>query len=510
MGVGYTKYQRYITLVTGGMIGIGVYSGSRVRDSGDFLSGGGKSGSFLVCGAIMGSLVSSQATIGTAQLAFHYGLSAWWFTLGGGIGCLFLAFFYIHPLRSSQAVTELQIISEEYGRLAGTLGSALCSIGIFISILAQIVACCGLMSVLFPSVPAFVTIFITVLLMSCYVLFGGAWGAGMGGILKLILLYLSSILCMVSALILCNGQLFGDLAHTLCGTELGQIQEQTGYSAIRTVSDLNARFFSLTARGTAKDLGSGISLLLGVLSTQTYAQGIFSAKSDKAARKGALLGAFLTPPLGIAGICIGVFMRSNFLTRAEADALVTAGVSLPPMEILSDAIQAFPMFAIRYLPPLPAGIILGTLLITIVGGGAGLTLGMATILVKDIYQPVAKIRGKKKGSLTATRISIGLILGTAGILAALVSGSLINDMGFLSMGLRGTTVFLPLLGALWLKGKIDRRCVLSSIVLSPLTVLLGKLFHMPADPLFTGLFVSFICFLLGIIIHQPSKGDTYE
>lgn len=499
-----------ILLVAGAIIGIGIYSGSKIRDSGDFLSGGGKAGTWLVCGAIMGSLVSSQATIGTAQLAFHYGLSAWWFTLGGGIGCLFLALFYIHPLRNSHAITELQIISDEYGTLAGTLGSALCSTGIFISILAQVVACGGLMSVLFPLVPAPVIILITVLLMSCYVLFGGAWGAGMGGILKLLLLYISSILCMVVALALCKGQLTEVLSQALCRTPLGMIQEQTGYSVIHTVSDLNARFFNLTARGKAKDLGSGISLLLGVLSTQTYAQGIWSGKSDSTARKGALLGAFLTPPLGIAGICIGIFMRSHYMTQAEADALLAAGIPLPSMEILSGAIQAFPMFALRHLPPLPAGIILGTLLITIVGGGAGLTLGMATILVKDIYQPVTGRREDPKNSLIVTRVFIGLILAAAGILAAVVSGSLINDMGFLSMGLRGTTVFLPLCGALWLKGKVNRRCILASVVLSPLSVLLGKMLHSPIDPLFVGLAVSFFFFILGIMRNKLLKGDTYE
>lgn len=52
------------------IIGIGVYSGKKVQNSGDFLTGSGKAGSWLVCGSIMGSLVSSQATIGTGQLAF--------------------------------------------------------------------------------------------------------------------------------------------------------------------------------------------------------------------------------------------------------------------------------------------------------------------------------------------------------------------------------------------------------------------------------------------------------
>ena len=70
------------------IIGVGIYSGRKVRSAADFASGGGKAGAWIVCGAIMGTLVSGQATIGTAQLAFNYGMSAWWFTLGSGIGCL--------------------------------------------------------------------------------------------------------------------------------------------------------------------------------------------------------------------------------------------------------------------------------------------------------------------------------------------------------------------------------------------------------------------------------------
>ena len=111
--------------------GVGVWSGRRVQDAADFTTGGGKAGPWLVCGAIMGSLVSGQATVGTAQLAFTYGLSAWWFTLGAGLGCLVLAVGYVIPLRRSGSVTLLQVVASEFGPTAGYVGSVLCSIGIF-------------------------------------------------------------------------------------------------------------------------------------------------------------------------------------------------------------------------------------------------------------------------------------------------------------------------------------------------------------------------------------------
>ena len=97
------------------IIGIGIWSGKKVRSAEDFSGGGGKAGPWIVCGAIMGTLVSGQATIGTAQLAFNYGMSAWWFTLGSGIGCLILALAFVIPLRRSGCTTLLQIVSREYG-----------------------------------------------------------------------------------------------------------------------------------------------------------------------------------------------------------------------------------------------------------------------------------------------------------------------------------------------------------------------------------------------------------
>ena len=87
------------------IVGIGVYSGRKVASAADFSSGGGKAGAWIVCGAIMGTLVSGQATIGTAQLAFSFGMSAWWFTLGSGIGCLILAIGYAAPFRRSGCTT---------------------------------------------------------------------------------------------------------------------------------------------------------------------------------------------------------------------------------------------------------------------------------------------------------------------------------------------------------------------------------------------------------------------
>ncbi|MDD2482136.1 MAG: sodium:solute symporter family protein, partial [Lutispora sp.] len=117
---------------------VGAYSGSKVKTSSDFAVGGKKAGRGIVAGTIMGTLVGGSSTIGTAQLAFLYGFSAWWFTLGAGLGCLILGLFFSGPLHRSNKETVPQILAEEFGGLSKPISSVFVSLGTFLNIIAQI------------------------------------------------------------------------------------------------------------------------------------------------------------------------------------------------------------------------------------------------------------------------------------------------------------------------------------------------------------------------------------
>ena len=282
--------------------------------------------------------------------------------------------------------------------------------------------------------------------------------------------------------------------------------ENTTLGAINGLTDevgVGERYTSLVARGVGKDIGSCLSLVLGVLSTQTYAQAIWSGKTDRTAKKGALLSAFLIPPIGIACILIGLFMRGQCITADEVAALTAAGQAVPQgLLVLESSSQVFPMFVAHWMPDLVGGIVLGTLFITVVGGGSGLALGMASILVTDIFQPRWPQIKAKGWVLTVSRSTIMVILVMAAGVAVLVPGAMINDFGFLSMGLRGAVVFLPMCGGLWLKGKIPSRYALASIIGGPIAVLAGK-FLVPFDPLFLGMAVCLV--IMGVGLAKGSK-----
>ena len=88
----------------------------------------------------------------------------------------------------------------------------LSSIGIFISVVAQILSATALLITIFP-VSHLAAALISILLMAVYVMFGGVWGAGMGGVVKLILLYVSAIAGGVLVYGLANG--FGGVLETV-------------------------------------------------------------------------------------------------------------------------------------------------------------------------------------------------------------------------------------------------------------------------------------------------------
>lgn len=438
---------------------MGVYSGRQVKNESDFTSGGGRASSLLVVGAIIGTLVGGASTVGTAQLAYTYGFSAIWFTLGGGIGCLVMAIFFVKPLRKSGCNTIQQIISVEYGSLSGILSSLLGSLGIFINIVAQILSAMALLKSM-TNLPPVICSTISIGLMAIYVLFGGVLGAGTVGVVKTILLYISAI----------TG---GILAIYFCG----------GLSVIYDTLP-RAQYFNIFARGVGADLGAGFSLVFGVLSTQTYIQAILSGRSDKEAEKGVLISALLIPPIGVGGVFIGMFMKIKY----------------PGIE----PSLSFPLFVMNHMPSILGGVVLATLLIAIIGTGAGLSLGISTIINNDIIGRFTKMNPKKK--LLWTRLTIVFILFVAMIFTRGSLQSIILKWSFMSMGLRAAVSFFPMIGALFIKDKISHKYVVESIIVSTLSILVGEvMFDLNFDPLFIGLGLSFIIMLCGYFRNNSVK-----
>lgn len=451
-----------ISLVTTLLIvtAIGVAAARKVKTAADFTVGGQNTGMPIIVGTIIGTIVGGASTVGTAQLAFSVGLSAWWFTLGAGIALLALAGFYAAPLRASGLQTIPQFLTLHYGPAAGPLTGITSSIGIFFSIVANILSAMPLIAAVFALNSAASASVVSLFILG-YVLFGGIWGTGLVGIIKTILIYITLLAIAIITYSGMGGM--EGILHTFPAQP----------------------WLNLFGRGVLVDAASALSLLVGTLSTQTYIQAVYAAKDVKAARQGALVSALITMPTGIPAVMAGLFMRANH----------------PNI----DPINALPLFIINYLPPWLGGIALATLLLAAIGSAAGLALGVATMLSRDVLSLLAA-GYKQRAALWINRSMLVAITLVATLFTFGNLKSLVLEWNYLSMGLRGAGIFLPMTLAVFYPGRINSRFAVWSIIGGAGTALGWKaVFPQGIDPLYAGLLVCAGVLLVGLLCRQRNK-----
>jgi SSS family solute:Na+ symporter len=438
----------------------GLYAVRHVRSVDDFSLGGRSAGVPIVSGTITGTIIGGAATLGTAQLAFCAGMSAWWFTLGSGIGLLLLAGFYAKPLRQSGLSTIPQFLVIHYGKPAGPLTSLASSLGIFFSIVASMLSGLSLLTTLIGVSPVSAAL-IMVACVCIYVFFGGIRGTGWSGLGKTGLLYFTLL---------------------FAGT--------TAYSGLGGSAGLQAVFpadpwLNLFGQGAGVVLTNAGSLIIGIISTQTYAQALFAARDNRTAMVGALVAAGLTIPVGFPSIMIGLYMQVHH------------------PEILS--LHALPLYLLTYVPPWIGGAALAALLLSVIGSIAGLALGIGAMFSGDIIRDLAGIRDGQ----TLLRMNRGTVFAVSFFAAVFVLNHLdtfVLDWNFLSMALRGTGIFVPLTLAVLCPGTIGSRTALVSMLVG-LAAALACLLLFPGygNPLLPGLGSSLAVIFLDGLLTQAAR-----
>lgn len=439
---------------------LGILSARGVKSAEDFSVGGRSAGAAIVSGSIVGTIVGGAATMGTAQLAFSAGLSAWWFTLGSGIGLLVMAAFYAGPFRRSGLETISQYLVAHYGRAAGPVVSVASSLGIFFSIVASMLTSVHLLATVFGMRPE-AAAGITVLIVVAYVFFGGINGAGLSGIFKLAVLYVTLVVA-------------GATAFRSAG---GTVGLQAFFPA--------EPWFDLFGRGFWLDAGNAVSLVVGIISTQTYVQALFAARDARTAAVGSLAAALVTIPIGLPSIMVGMYMHESH------------------PEILP--IDALPLYLMHSLPGWLGGAAVAGLLLSSVGSVAGLALGVGTMVSRDILGELLGWRGARR----LLWLNRGCILAITLAAALFVFGnmqSLVLEWNFLSMALRGVGIFVPLTLAIFCPGRLPPKAALASMVAGIAAALAGNAIHPAANvPLFAGLAASLAVAVAGMRLQEMAR-----
>ena len=442
------------------VIAAGLCAARSVRSSEGYALGGRSAGVPMIAGSIAGTIVGGGATVGTAQLAYTCGLSAWWFTLGSGIAFIIMGLFYASRLRGTGLATIPEFLAAHYGTRAEEASSLIASAGMFFSVVASTLPGIQILSAFFGVSHAAAAAILAVLVMG-YTFFGGMKSAGIGGILKMGIIFFA---------------LFA-----------------AGFSAFRgllSINDFSAVFpdtpwLSLFGAGTDTALASLFSVVVGVLCTQTYVQAVFSAATPWEAAAGCFTAAAVTIPVGLPSVAIGMYMRAF-------------DPNVLPVLVL-------PSYLISHESEWLAGIALGGILLSLIGSIGGLSLGIGTMIARDMAGEIFHIKNDKM-LLRITKGAVLAVLIAASLVSAANAGSQVLFWNYLSMALRGGGIFLPLSLAIFRPGLIPKSWALASMLLSTAVSLLLTFFPVfSVNPLFAGLAVSTAVLAAGFLSVKTQK-----
>lgn len=128
----------------------------------------------------------------------------------------------------------------------------------------------------------------------------------------------------------------------------------------------------------------------------------------------------------------------------------------------------------------------------------GALLGVATILVRDVYGNLRR-NAPRLSQLAQIRLSIAGVLLVAVVVALLCNNTFINDLGFLSLGLRAVSLLFPLSFALWLPARFAPRRILLAMPVGVAAMLAAKFLALPGDAVYYGLALELLAISAGTI-----------
>ena len=309
-------------------------------------------------------------------------------------------------------------------------------------------------------------------------------GSGVGGILKMIVIWITMAIAGTMA------------AHSLFADP-----------AISAV--LPAGAFNLLYGDMSHILANFSSVVIGMLCTQSYIQAIFSASNPRTASVAAFTAALISLPVGLPCAMVGIYMGA-------AHPEVTPILSLPT-------------YLLTEQPSLLGGIAMGGIMLSLIGSIAGLSLGIGTMLSRDIFHRArVTLRARKihkiaedpesqeiditeiptvnhpyhLSELSVTRLIVLLTIALTAFIAMVNEGSQVLFWNYLSMALRSGGIFLPLSFAIFAPGTITNLSATLSMVLSTAAALIAVFLGAAGNPLFFGLAISALCLVPCWLRHR--------
>jgi len=434
------------TLLTGLLVyvgltlAIGVYAGTRVKDSSDFLVAGRRLGLVLSTGTLAATWFGGGIVVGASSQAYKHGLLGVIADPFGAALCLILAgLFYVRTLRRMGLTTIASFFEVRFGRNAGLL-AAVCTIPTYIGWVASLMVAFGRVVQVVAGVDPDIGIWIGAAIVLFYTTAGGMWAVTLTDFIQVTVLVVGLIFLAPAILV-----------------------DAGGWNAIRSqIPDSTFHFYPHEGDGATwfGYFRDWLVIGLGNLAGQDLIQRSLSSRNENIAQNSAYLSAILYLTVGLIPVFLGIAGR----------------IVLPDLE---DPDLVMMTLGTTYLPPLGLAIFLGALISALLSSADSALLAPASVIGWDILRWL-KPDVDKGTILRVSRLAVP-VLGLFSLYLAFAANTIYSLMVD-SWSILLATLFVPLTAGIWWKRTNGPGCVAAMLGGFVSWMLFLKLYpNLPAD-----------------------------
>ena len=445
----------------GVFVGVGIYAGTKITQSNQW-SGSDHSMGVVSIGCMLGAWqIGGMSVVGAAQNGYTMGIAGMWYSIAGSLYFLLMAAL-AGPLRRNMSKGSLpEFLQGRYGTSVVRLQSYVWIVFGCIYIPIQLKTISSIIQIVLPGLNAGLCMFIGVTVAAVYTGFAGMKGSAAIG----------RVVCIGTYILL-----VGFVALNLGGFG--------GYSGL--VSQLPAGFDQPSAMPTSKIVAWALGGALSSIVMQSALQPMLSAKDEKTARWGCILGYAIAGPICILTAIIGMMARAK-----TAD--------------LGDGATAF-AWAIKDMSnPIMAGIIFAVATMIIAATMATMMMATGTVLT-NVYKTQINPNASDGTVLKMSRIGTIVVAYLSLALGFVIPSAQITNM-FLTLCYMVTSPFsyCVIVGMFW--KRVNSKAALFSVVTGMITAIVwvvsglnGKL-----DLVYPTIAVSYVVGLVATLATSPAE-----
>lgn len=366
-------------------VAIGLYASFRVRNATDYVLAGRSLPIYVTIATVFATWFGSEAVLGIPATFIEEGLGGIVADpFGAGLCLIFVGIFFAARLYRMELMTIGDFYHKKYGRTVEVLVSIAICISYLGWVSAQIVALGLVINIVSGEAISFemaMVVGLSVVLL--YTLFGGMWSVAIMDFLQMIIILIG----LLAVAYLVSGEFEGGAAEV--------VAHASAHDKFKFWPDWNLA-------AVLGFIGTFITLALGSIPQQDVFQRVMSAKDEKTAVRGTIIG--------------GTF----YIFFCFVPVFIIYGVTLLDPDLLAkhfgpdgDTQRILPEFIMNEVPLVVQVMFFGALLSAIMSTASGTLLAPSAVFAENIFKDILKL--SDKGLLITLRLCV---LGFAGIVLA--------------------------------------------------------------------------------------------